>query len=136
MTWIQVAVTLGMAVTNSVKRLFLRGIKWDAEQQNAPFTGVLLAVARASHQQIRDGSVLVSSGLTGSQVTVSFPNGLDPVSVASVASELVDLHEAVIAHLRPTPETPAPTDDAVFRLMLATLSATSCTRPDYRTLSL
>jgi hypothetical protein len=115
-----------MGVRYSLKRLFLRGIKWDADTSSITLLQALEAVAKARWEDIKDGRVISSTGQGGAQVAFSFPSGIDPHAVAELASEMLDRYEAATVLLGESP-----TDDEIFIEMMSGIGRITATRPDF-----
>lgn len=96
----------------------MRGVKWDADAQDISLLDSLIAIARAKATDIRDGSVVQSTSLGGGSVTFAFPQQLDPMKVAMVASTLIDMYEEVSTDLGE-----GATDDAIFSAMMLRLKS-------------
>jgi len=116
-----------MAVPTKLKRLFLRGIKWDAEQGDITLLAAIEAVCKARLDEIREGRVISQTGGSGATVSFTFPSGVAPTDIASLASDMLDLYESIKA------DAPDATDDEMFVAMMARLKPITNFRPDFST---
>ena len=121
------------AVAYDLKRLFLRGIKWDADGANISLREALEKVAKAHIEDLHAGRVIASTGLGGASVTFTFPSAINPADITALCSEMLDRYDEALAVL---PTDPASTDDQIFAEMLAGIRRITTIRPDFRTLSL
>lgn len=119
-------------IANDLKRLFLRGIKWDAQSNDQALYEVLMSIAHAKATEMRDGRIIQSSGMGGASVSFTFPQGMTPTEAASLASEMLDRYEVAVAGL---PIDPAPSDDQIFAAMMDQLRPVrGVIRPDFSTM--
>jgi hypothetical protein len=85
-------------VSTDYKRLFLRGIKWDAEDARPALRleAALKAAARAQLTPTKGGVVLTGTAGNNHSVTFSLPaagQGASPHQIAILCEELIKLYE-------------------------------------------
>lgn len=113
-----------MAVSTSYKRLFLRGLKWDSEDQGKPILDVLKTVARARLVDTASGSVLRSTSGNGATVEFALPaggQGITPQDAAELCEEIFTFYEVAAAGIGKNPSNPAD-EAAIYAEMLALLT--------------
>lgn len=112
-----------MPVTTELRKLFLRGFKWDSEEQGLSLYDVLKAAARAQSKETQSGKILTGTAANGGSFTFTLPaqaNGLSPYAVTETLSNLLDVYDAAVAYLIST-GIPTPTDAQIFTEMMANL---------------
>jgi hypothetical protein len=123
-----------VVVTTDFKRLFLRGLKWDAEEAPvATLAATLKTAARAQLTTAGNGTVLTGTSGNGHSVTFSLPmggRGLIPQDVAELCEEMLQRYDAAVAALVAA-GTAEPTDDQIFTEMLALLEPVYDAHPDF-----
>lgn len=105
------------------KRLFLRGLKWDAEEQSISLHDALKSAARAQLTETRNGLILIGTAGNGHTVNFSLPGnggGLTPFDIADLLEDLLRRHEEASTNLVAA-GTADPTDDQIFTEMLTLL---------------
>lgn len=112
-----------MSAPTSLKRLFLRGIKWDAQEQDITLREALEAVAKAGLDELKEGRYIQSSGHGGASVTFTFPGGFGPTMIQETVSKMLDLMDEAEAALED------PTDEEVFVWMMGQLKPITSVRP-------
>lgn len=120
-------------VSADLKRLFLRGLKWDAEDAAATLYATLKTSARAKLKSTSLGLVLVATTSKGHAAQYQLPNGgagFTPSNIAELTEELIQLYDRSKADLIAA-GTPAPTDDQIFTEMMDWLKPVRETRGDY-----
>ena len=118
-----------MAVSTDFKRLFLRGIKWDADEAGLTLFAGLKAAARAHLKDTKAGKVLIASTGNGHHVEYALPmSGRDvtPRDATELCEEMLSLYDTAKVNLGGTP-----TDDQVFTEMLGLLSVVDGEFADY-----
>lgn len=118
-----------MVVTTEFKRLFLRGLKWDAEEQTITLTAALKAAARAQLLQTNQGLSLVATSGNGHSTTFALPvSGRDasPQDIAGMLEDLLTRYDAAVEALGGTPS-----DDQIFTEMMAMLEAVTEVYSDF-----
>jgi hypothetical protein len=111
-------------VTVAFRRLLLKGILWDAQEQGVLLAEALKAACRAKYVATNTGANLIGASGNGSSVTFSLPqeaSTLTPSAVAEACSELDDLYAEVRADLV-TGGTAIPTDGQIYAEMLHNLA--------------
>lgn len=121
-----------MVVTTEFKRLFLRGLKWDATDASPTITlaAALKAAAQAQLVQTSTGLALIATSGNGHSTTFSLPvsgRGAVPQEIAEMIEDLLTRYDAAVATLGGTPS-----DDAIFTEMMAMLQAVTEVSNDYR----
>lgn len=121
----------GMAtISSDLKRLFLRGIQWDAQSNGQSLYDTLVIVAKAKVSEMRDGRIIQSSGMGGASVAFTFPNGMTPTQAAALASEMLDRYEDAVDALPSEPN-----DDQIFSAMMQRLRPMrGLIRPNFATM--
>lgn len=120
-------------VSTEYKRLFLRGVKWDATGTTT-LADVLKALAQASYASTKAGEVKVITGASVGSVQYSLPQngrGLTPETAAELIGEMLDRYDKAVSDLGGTPS-----DDAIYAEMMANLMPVRRTRPDFSTMTL
>lgn len=122
-----------MAVGYSFKKLLLRGLIWDAEENVMTIQAVLKDSIRAKITSISGGLYLISTSANGASVTYQLPalaSGISPDRIATACSELYDLYEAAIVDLSGD-SIASPTNEQIRDRMLAMMLPTNQARSDY-----
>lgn len=109
----------------SLKRLFLRGIKWDATEQEITLREALEEIAKAGLDELKEGRYIQASGHAGASVTFTFPDGLGPTMIQETVSKMLDLMDEAEEALD------NPTDDEVFAWMMQRLRAITSFRTNF-----
>jgi hypothetical protein len=118
-----------VAVSTEFKRLFLRGIKWDADEGATTLFAQLKAIARARLTDTKAGKVLILSLANGHRVDYALPmSGRDvtPRDVVELCEEMLTLFDTAKTNVGSTP-----TDDQIFAEMLGLLSPITEVYADY-----
>lgn len=118
-----------MAVSTEFKRLFLRGIKWDADEAALTLFAGLKAAARARLTNTKTGKVLIGSTGNGHSVEYALPmagRDVTPRDAAELCEEMLSLFDTAKTNLGGTP-----TDDQVFAEMLGLLAPVTETYADF-----
>lgn len=121
-----------MATSTNYKRLFLRGLKWDAEDAGKPLLDILKVAARARLTNTQTGAVLRSASGNGKTVEFSLPvngQGLSPQDAAELCEEMFGLYETAAAGLDVDPT--AANEGVIYPEMLALLTPTQEVHADY-----
>jgi hypothetical protein len=108
-----------VVVTTEFKRLFLRGLKWDAEEQTITLAAALKTAARAQLVQTNQGLSLIATSGNGHSTTFSLPvagRDASPQDIAGMIEDLLTRYGAAEAALGGTPS-----DDQIFTEMMALL---------------
>ena len=108
-----------MAITTNWKRLFLRGVKWDAASGSVTLINQLKTVAQARLTDTAKGRALVSTSGNGRTVTFQIPAngaGVTALEIVDLIEELHRLYESAVSYLGGSP-----TDDQIFAEMLRLL---------------
>ena len=108
-------------------RLFIRGIKWDADDASSTFEATLKAASRAQLKETTRGKVLAGTTSAGTSVQYMLPpmGDLTAADLAQACSYLHDLIDAIKAG------NPSITDAALYAAVLAEVSPVSASRPDF-----
>lgn len=110
-----------MAIQTIDKRALLRGIKWDADQNDLSLHEALGLALRGQIQEIATGKILTAATANGQSVSFALPAssaGMTPQDITRIVATLMDLYEEALAAL------PAdPTDAQVFTAMMNRLRA-------------
>jgi hypothetical protein len=112
-----------VATTTDFKRLFLRGLKWDSEDQGLTLAEALKASARAQLVEVNGGKILTQTAANGGTFTFTLPangQGLSPSAVAETIERLLREYDAATAAVIAA-GTPSPTDEQIFTEMMAQL---------------
>ena len=107
-------------VTTDYKRLFLRGLKWDAEDASITLAAALKAAARAQLTPTKTGAILTATAGNNHSVTFTLPGagqGATPAQIAALCEELLRLYDAATAALVAS-GVPSPTDAQLLTEML------------------
>lgn len=107
-------------VTTEFKRLLLRGLAWDAADDEATLEDTLKAACRARLSETDSGLVLVSASGNGTQAEYALPqsaSSLTPEAVASAVESLLSIFEECNADLVTAGEE-TPDDEAILEEML------------------
>jgi hypothetical protein len=86
-------------VSTEYKRLFLRGLKWSAEEEGISLYAALKAAARGRLSQTANGKVILATTGNGQSVTFSIPNehsAFTPQAAAELCEELLTRFEAAV----------------------------------------
>lgn len=121
-----------MATSTNYKRLFLRGLKWDAEDSGQSLLEVLKTASRARLTSTQTGAVLRSTAGNGKTVEFSLPangQGLSPQDAAELCEEIFGLYEAAAAGL--SVAATAANESVIFPEMLALLTSAHEVHADY-----
>ena len=105
-----------MGLSVNWKRLFLRGLKWDAETNSATLDNTLKAAAQAKLLITASGRVLVSTSGNGRTNTFALPQagqGASQTDIVEVVEEMFGLYTEARTNLGGSP-----TDDQVFAEMM------------------
>lgn len=116
------------SATTDFKRLFVQGLKWDAEDQSTEespvtFYAALKAASRARLTDNKTGRVLIGSAGNGRTVTFALPmngQGLTPTDIAELCGEMLRRYDEAKADLVAA-GTADPTDDEIYAELLAKL---------------
>jgi hypothetical protein len=108
------------------KRLFLRNLKWSAEETGASLYDTLKCAAKANFQSSAKGKVLVAASGNGRSHTYELPRDYSPDDAAHAVSDLLDRYDEAVDKLGGNPS-----DDAVFRELMHTLQPVDGWRSDY-----
>jgi hypothetical protein len=123
------------AISAAYKRLFLRGVKWDAETGVTTMAAVLKSLAQASFEATKGGELKILTGASVGTVQYTLPAngaGLTPQTAAELISEMLDRHDAAVSELGAGSHS----DDAIFAEMMANLNRVTRTRPTFVNLSI
>ena len=123
-----------MGLSADWKRLFLRGLKWDAEDAESSLLDVLKTVARSRLEATSQGRVLTSTSGNGRTHTFTLPangQGASQTDVVEVVEVMFRLYAEARENLGGTP-----TDDETFAEMLLLLEPVTETRNDFASLRL
>jgi hypothetical protein len=111
------------AVSTNYKRLFLRGLRWDADK--GPLLDVLKAVSRARLKDTQGGKVLTATTGNGQSATYTLPfngAGASPQDIAELCEEMLTRYEAAVAEVSDSlTEDIAANNDLIFNEMMALL---------------
>jgi hypothetical protein len=122
-------------VSTDYKRLFLQGLKWDAEDAGITLAEALKVAARAKLTSVDGGLVLIGVAGNGMSQTFTLPaNGanLNPVSAAELCAEMLRRYDEAVADLAgQTPAVESPTDAQIFATMKTLLKAVRSYRSDF-----
>lgn len=121
-----------MAVSTDYKRLFIRGLAWDAADASATLYNTLKAASRAQLTKTASGKVLVSHTGNGTTSTYALPSSGDvsPSDVAELCEEMLRRYEEAAADLGGTP-----TDSAILTEILSQLAPVRSCGYDFSQLS-
>ena len=116
-----------MRATSAFKRLFIRGLAWDAEQSGGTFEDALRTAAKARLTETSRGKVLVGTATNGTSVNYSLPSvgDVSAQDMAEVCSAVLDAVDAIKA------ETPAIKDGDLLTALLAQFPSIRALRPDF-----
>lgn len=120
---------MSAAFSTSYKKLFLRGLYWDAQDNSDTLEDTLKAAARAQLNRTEQGLYLLGSSSKGHSVQYSLPSLRDatPQEISELCSQLFDLYEEKAA-------SPGGTDAAIYAAMLATFKPIRSVRGNYRSM--
>lgn len=90
---------MGSNVATSIKRLFVRNLKWTADANDQTVAEVLQTVAQARLSAISGGKILVSNSGNGHSSTFQVPSEVNPSDFAALASEILDRYDEASAKL-------------------------------------
>jgi len=102
-----------LPVSKLYRRLFLRGIWWDAQTAGMTLGEGLQAVAKARLKETEQGKILTGSTLAGASADFALPRngqGMTPQHLAELVSWLLDLYDSTAE--------PGMTDGEIFAAML------------------
>jgi hypothetical protein len=123
-----------VVVTTDFKRLFLRGLKWDAEDASvATLAATLKTAARAQLTTAGTGTILTGTSGNGHSVTFSLPmggRGLTPQDMAELCEDMLTRYDAAETAVIAA-GTAEPTDDQIFTEMMAMLEPATESYPDF-----
>jgi hypothetical protein len=122
-----------VAASTAYKRLFLRGIKWDAGSNAGALLAALTTAARGSIQQTRQGRAIIGTSAAGRSVSFLLPSsgqGVTQTDIAELISELLDLYESSNTALV-SAGIATPTTDQIYTEMLSRLVAVTEFTTDY-----
>lgn len=106
-------------ITTGYKRGFLRGLKWDSEDQAISLADVLKSCVRGKVQATDKGLVISSTAGNGRSVSFNTPSGeATPTEIAELAEDLYTRYEEAVAKLDE-----GSSDEAIFAEMLSCLEA-------------
>lgn len=116
-----------MRATADFIRLFVRGLKWDADEQAITFEQALKNASRARLEVSSKGKVLIGTASGGTSVSYALPaiGDITADDVVSICSQLLDVVDRIKA------ATPAVTDAALYTAVLADVAPVRSTRPDF-----
>jgi L-asparagine transporter-like permease len=91
-----------VVVTTDFKRLFLRGLKWDAEDasESPTLADTLKTAARAQLTTAGTGTILTGTSGNGHAVTFSLPmggRGMTPQDMAELCEDMLTRYDAAEA---------------------------------------
>lgn len=118
-----------MGLSADWKRLFLRGLKWDAEDAGSSLLDVLKTAARSRLESTSQGRVLTSTSGNGRTHTFTLPangQGASQTDVVEVVEAMFRLYAEAKANLGG-----APSDDETFAEMLLLLEPVNDIRNDF-----
>lgn len=114
------------------KRLFLRGLKWDAEDQDKALIDMLKVVARGQLKRVDGGQVVISTSGNGRSTTFATPQGeITPVAFTSLLEELLRRYDEAKTYLIDEEDIAEPTDDQIFDEMLDKLEPVTSASMDF-----
>lgn len=121
------------AVPTDYKRLFLRSLKWDAEDSSLSLLDTLKIAARARISETSKGKVLVGTAANGKSASFAIPAGsINNADLVCLCGEMVDRHEEAIRLLAArTVPIASPTQTQIFDEMLALLQPAYSVCSDY-----
>lgn len=108
-------------VTLKYKRLFIRGLKYDADATTpaTALSAILKTIAQARLTETEKGLALVSASANGVSSSFLLPQGsITPEACADLVSEMLDSYDRVRAALIAAGNA-TPTDDQIYTGMLA-----------------
>lgn len=108
------------AISAELKRLFIRGLKWDSEESGATLAATLKAAARAKLKSTQTGLVLVSVSSRGHSTEYQLPQGgagFTPTNLAELCEEMLNTYDRAKADIIAS-GTASPTDDQIFSEMI------------------
>lgn len=120
---------MGSRASANFRRVFLRSLAWDAEDNGIALHDGLKAAARASIADTGTGKVLVGATANGTAVSYQVPaNGvhLSPVEIAETVEGFLTGYETAVAGLGESP-----TDTDILAAMLAAIVAVRSVSPDF-----
>lgn len=113
-------------VPTEYKRIFLRELKWSAEENGKSLFDSIKAAARGRVQETASGQVIISTAANGQQTEFSVPSSgsitglnITPIDIASLCEELITRYESAVAATGA--ETDGTGDAAILAEMLAML---------------
>jgi hypothetical protein len=112
-------------LTTDYKRLFVQGLKWDADQTGATLYNTLEVAARARLTQTSAGRSLIGTSANGHSVTYQLPQagqGITQTAAAELCGEILRRYDEAKAALI-ADGTAEPTDDQIFRQLMSQLIA-------------
>lgn len=118
------------------KQLFLRSLKWDAEESGASLFSTLKTAARAKLTNVSGGKVLVGVSANGKTATYALPQSgiaIDASDLAVLMGELINRYEETVT-LLVARGVATPTDAQILTEMLALLQPVREVRNDYSSL--
>lgn len=120
-------------VATDFKRLFLRGISWDATDASITLTAALKAAARAQLTATATGATLIGTAGNGHSVTFQLPSsgqGASPQDITELCEELITRYDAAVVALVAS-GVASPSDDQILTEMLALMTAATEVYSDF-----
>lgn len=120
-------------VSTKFKRLFVRSLKWSAEDAGDSLWNVLKAAAVAKIESSTSGTVLLGTSSKGHSVTLSIPGsgrGYSPTEITEAIEEIIQSYEAAKAYLI-AQGNPTPSDAQIHDEMLALMQPVTEVGSDY-----
>lgn len=120
-------------VATDFKRLFLRGIRWDATDAGISLADGLKLSARSQLTRTSTGLYLIGTAGNGHTASFSVPVGLrdsSPQEIAGMIEEFITRYDAAVAALAAAGNA-SPSDDQILTEMLALMTAVTEVYSDF-----
>lgn len=113
------------------KRLFLRNLKWDSEDNGAELLDTLKTASRARLSETKTGKVLVGTAVNGKTASYQIPPGsITPENITLLCAEMLDRYDEAKGFLIARGTT-SPTSTEIYDEMLLLLQPVYETTADF-----
>jgi hypothetical protein len=117
------------------KRLLIKGIAYDAEEETITLQAALKAAVRGKYDDTGGGYSIIGSAGNGQSVTFQLPQSkFQPHEIAIAVSQLDDLYTDAVTELA-TDDIASPNDSQILARMLALLFPRNEASVDYSGMS-